>query len=173
MNSLTMNGTRVRMTTAMLATILLVACGGLTKSPADGLTFKAPSGWPTTPGIMGRFQLWTTGEGKDKQVLVLLKLPPQAKIDKSSLDLVNGENSGGVQGAQVVSRKEMTLCGNQPSIYVMMRGESSREKVQENLAAVFSKGTDATYMAMYVYPVGTSPNARAEAAISELCPLLK
>jgi hypothetical protein len=160
--------------TAMLATILLAGCGGLMKSPADGLTFRAPDAWQTTPGIMGRFQLWTTGDGKDKQLLVLLKLPAQAKLDKSfDLDLVNGENSGGVQGVTVVSRRQMTLCGNQPSLNVMMRGESSRNKVEENLAAVFSKTTDATYMAMYVYPVGTTPNARAEAAISELCPLLK
>jgi hypothetical protein len=156
--------------TAMLATILLVGCGGLMKSPADGLTFRAPDGWQTTPGIMGRFQLWMTGEDKDKQVLVLLKLPPQAKIDKSfNLDLVNGPNSGGVKDVQVVSRRQMTLCGNQPSLYLMMRGESSRNKIEENLEAVFSKATDSTYMAMYVYPVGTAPNARAEAAISELC----
>lgn len=165
-----MNGTRVRIAAAMLATVLLVACGGLTQSPADGLNFRAPDGWQSTPGIMGRFQLWTTGESKDKQVLVLLKLPPQAKADKSfDVNMVNGPNSGGVEGATIVSRRQVTLCGNQPSLYVLMRGESAREKVEENVAAVFSRTTDAMYMAVYVYPVGTAANAWAEAAIYELC----
>ncbi len=164
-----MNGMRVRIAVTTLATVLLVACGGLTQSPADGLNFRAPEGWQSTPGIMGRFQLWSNGDGKDKQVLILMKLPPGTKFDKSfDLNEVDGPNAG-IEGARIVSRREMTLCGNQASLAVTMRGESSREKVEENVTTVFSKTDDATYMTTYVYPVGASPNARAEAAIYELC----
>ncbi len=148
--------------------MILVACGGLTQSPADGLNFRAPNAWGKGLSIMGRAEIWDTGEGKYEQGLVLLKMPPGTKLDKSfDLHLVDGLAIEG--GGKIVSRRQLTLCGNQPSVYVMMRGESSRRKIEENLAAVFSKATDATYLAMYEYPVGASPDPRAQEAIYELC----
>jgi hypothetical protein len=61
--------------------VLLSGCG-LTSSPAEGLTFTAPSGWQSSPGIMGFAQLWTPSSNSD-EVLMLFRSPRQ--IDREQV----------------------------------------------------------------------------------------
>lgn len=163
----------VRMTIVIVGVILLSACG-LLKSPADDIDFEAPSGWTSTPGIMGRFQLWTGGT-TNKQVLMLMKLPQDAKIDRSfdASDFKGMSGSASVKNATMLEQRRMNICGTQPAVYMKMRGVSTTsgtQKTEEMISAVISKVSDGTFMAMHMYPVGSQPDPQAEAAIYELCP---
>jgi hypothetical protein len=155
----------------VLAGALLTACGFM-KSPAEDINFEAPSGWQSTPGIMGRFQLWTGGSANAKQVLMLMKLPQDAKIDRSfdASDMKDLTGPASVKDATMLDQRRMTICGNQPALYMKMRGASNSQKTNEMIEAVVSKVSDGTFMAMHMYPVGSVPDSQAEAAIYELCP---
>lgn len=163
----------LRVAAAIGGLALLTACG-LTKSPADDITFSAPASWHGTPGIMGRFQLWTGGTDS-KEVLMLMKLPQDAKIDKSfnASDFKDAAGTVPVKNATMEEQRDMTICGNQPAMFMKMRGVSTNngdKKTDEMIEAVVSKVSDGTFMAMHMYPVGSVPDAQAEAAIYELCP---
>jgi hypothetical protein len=161
----------VHVAAALGAVVLLTACG-LTKSPAEGINFVAPNGWQSTPGIMGRFQLWTGGANA-KQVLMLMKLPQDAKIDRtfSPSDMKDLAGPSAVKDATMLEQRTMKICGNQPALYMKMRGVSSgQNKTEEMIEAVVSKVSDGTFMAMHMYPVGSVPDPQADAAIYELCP---
>lgn len=161
----------VHVTAALGAVALLTACG-LTKSPAEDINFVAPAGWQSTPGIMGRFQLWTGGANA-KQVLMLMKLPQDAKIDQSfdASDFKEMTGPTSVKDATMLEQRSMKICGNQPAMYMKMRGVSNGgTKTEEMIEAVLSKVSDGTFMAMHMYPVGSVPDPQAEAAIYELCP---
>ncbi|HTA38312.1 MAG TPA: hypothetical protein VK760_04510 [Candidatus Acidoferrales bacterium] len=147
----------------------------MTKSPADDITFTAPNGWQGTPGIMGRFQLWTGGDTNAKQVLMLMKLPQDAKIDKtfSPSDFKDAAGPATLKGGTILEQRTMTICGGQPARFMKMSGVSSNsdgKKTDEMIEAVVSKVSDGTFMAMHMYPVGAVPDPGAEAAIYELCP---
>jgi hypothetical protein len=160
----------LRVAAAIAGLALLTACGFM-KSPAEDINFDAPSGWQSTPGIMGRFQLWTGG-GAKPQVLMLMKLPQDAKIDRSfdASDVKELTGPTSVKDATMLEQRSMTICGNQPATYLKMRGVSNSQKTEETIEAVISKVSDGTYMAMHMYPVGSMPDPQAEAAIYELCP---
>jgi hypothetical protein len=166
--------TFLRIAAAIAGVAILTACG-LTKSPAEDITFTAPTDWTSTPGIMGRFQLWTGGPASAKQVLMLMKLPQDSKIDRSfnASDIKEMTGPASVKDATMVEQRNMTICGSQPATYMKMRGVSSNNgnrKTDEMIETVISKVSDGTYMAMHMYPVGTDPDKQAEAAIYELCP---
>jgi hypothetical protein len=156
---------------AAFAVASLTACG-LTKSPADGLTFKAPDGWTATPGVMGRFQLWTSGGGDSAHVLMLLKLPADTKLNSSFSvnDFKDVDGPASLKDGRVLAQRTMTLCGSQRSMFVKMQGQTKNQKAEELVEAVLSKAADGTYMAMYMHPIAVAPNPAAEAAIYELCP---
>jgi hypothetical protein len=165
-----MNHARVSM--AAVAILMLSACG-LTKSPADGLTFRAPDGWTGTPGIMGRFQLWTSPGDKDKQIVMLMKLPSDTKIDQSTdvASFKSFSSQDSLKDTKLLERKVMKLCnGTQSSIFMKMEGTSTNSHSEETVETVLSKAPDGTYMAMYMYPIGTAPDANVEASIYNLCP---
>ena len=161
----------LRAAAALCAVVLLTACG-LTKSPAEDINFVAPNGWQSTPGIMGRFQLWTGG-ANGKQVLMLMKLPQDAKIDRTfnASDMKDLAGPSAVKDATMLEQRTMKICGTQPALYMKMRGVSSGQtKTEEMIEAVMSKVSDGTFMAMHMYPVGSVPDPQADAAIYELCP---
>jgi hypothetical protein len=157
---------------ALGAVALLTACGFM-KSPAEDINFTAPTGWQSTPGIMGRFQLWTGG-GAKAQVLMLMKLPQDAKIDRSfdSSDFKEMTGPTSVKDATMLEQRTMKICGSQPAMYMKMRGvsNSGSQKTEEMIEAVVSRVSDGTFMAMHMYPIGSVPDPQAEAAIYELCP---
>jgi len=156
---------------AVAASIVLAGCG-LTTSPADGLNFHAPSGWQGTPGVMGRFQMWVSGGSKEqKQIVMLMKLPADVKLSLADFKANQSAGQpGAMKDATVLQQRKMTLCSNQDSLYVKMQGKSSTNDNQELVEAVITKAPDATYYAMYAYPLATSPDTAAQAAIFEICP---
>lgn len=141
-----------------LAAAVLTGCG-LTSSPADALSFKAPKGWQAFPGIMGFMQFWKQ-PGADA-VLMLFKSPKPIKITEvfSNADLSD---------AHVQSQQTITICGSQPAEYLKAQGKSKTGH-DSNIEMVMSNAGGQTYMAMYVYPIGTQGDADAEAALRELC----
>ena len=143
---------------AVLAATALSGCG-LTSSPADSLSFKAPQGWQAFPGIMGFMQFWKQ-PGADA-VLMLFKSPKAIKTNEifSNADVSN---------AHVESQKAITICGSQPAEYFKAQGKSKTGH-DSNIEMVMSNAGGQTYMAMYVYPIGTQGDADAEAALRELC----
>jgi hypothetical protein len=146
---------------ALFGAVATAACGGLTKSPAEGLTFKAPADWTSSPGIMGMMQFWTSSD--KKQVLMLFKVPADFKTDQAF-------NSAEVKDAHVESQKAIKVCGSQDADYTKAIATSSRTGDDNNLEMVTTKTADGVLMAMYIYPIGTQPDATADAAIYQLCP---
>ena len=54
--------------------------------------------------------------------------------------------------------------------YTKAIATSSRTGDDNNLEMVSTKNADGVLMAMYIYPIGTRPDATADAAIYQLCP---
>ncbi len=150
--------------TVACASLLAVSGCGFTSSPADNITFKAPAGWKASPGIMGFMQLWKAPGGRD-EVLMLFRSPKQI----STSDVMSGAN---VKDVHIESMHHVTICGNQSAEFVKAQGsaQSVGSKGQSsNVEVMMSNTGGATYMAMYVYPIGGVPNADAAAALRELC----
>jgi hypothetical protein len=145
---------------------MLAGCG-LTSSPADELTFRAPYGWSATPGILGTAQVWDPAS-RDGEVLVIVRLPGKQLDLSRATDQINlGTNAR----EQVDSVDKITICGSQPAVYVI--GESfqktSSGDVESHSRVVMSNVNGGTYMAAYVYPMTTEPNGEALAALRQLC----
>jgi hypothetical protein len=139
----------------------LTACGGLTKSPAEGLTFKAPAAWTSSPGIMGMMQFWTTDD--KKQMLMLFKVPADFKTDQAF-------SSADIKDAHIETQRPIKICGNVDAEYTKAIATSSRTGDDSNLEMVTSKADTGEYMALYIYPIGMKPDDTAGAAIYQLCP---
>ncbi|HTX58228.1 MAG TPA: hypothetical protein VMH02_01040 [Verrucomicrobiae bacterium] len=150
-----------RLIAALAVALALCGCGNLTKSPAEGLTFKAPPDWHSSPGIMGMMQFWLSPDGK--QMLMLFKAPADWKSDEAF-------SSADMKDAHVEVQRAITLCGNRPATYTKAIATSSRTNNDANAEMILSKTADGTYMALYSYPIGTRPAPAAESAIYELCP---
>jgi hypothetical protein len=141
----------------------LCSCG-LTSSPADDLTFVAPTGWQSSPGIMGFMQFWTPSS-KSEEVLMLFRSPKQ--IDRDQI-----LQSGKLKDVRFSQQHQITICGSQPATYLKGSAESStgnQPSQPHNLEMTMANAGSATYFAMYVYPLDRSPNAQAESALRELC----
>lgn len=142
---------------------LLSGCG-LTSSPAEGLTFAAPSGWQSSPGIMGFAQLWTPGSNSD-EVLMLFRSPRE--IDRSKVF-----ETGKLKNAKIDRQREVKICGNQPATFFVGSAEASTDNHPDkphHLEVMTTNANGTTYFAMYVYPLNRPPNAQAESALRELC----
>jgi hypothetical protein len=146
------------MALAALAVLVLSACGA-TSSPADNLNFKAPSGWQSSPGIMGFMQFWKAPTS-DTEVLMLFKSPKPLKTS----DVFNSAN---LKDAKVETQQAIVICGAQPAVF--FKAQATGSKGDSNVEMVKTDAAGTTYMAMYVYPVGVQPNGDAVAALRELC----
>jgi hypothetical protein len=146
---------------ALLGALATSACGGLTKSPADGITFTAPSTWQSSPGIMGMMQFWTSPD--KKQVLMLFKVPADFKTDQAF-------SSAEVKDAHIEEERSVKICGNMQADYTKAIATSSRTGDDNNLEMIAAKADGGVFMAMYIYPIGTKPDPTAGAAIYQLCP---
>ncbi|HEY1656653.1 MAG TPA: hypothetical protein VGF86_16230 [Candidatus Tumulicola sp.] len=153
-----MNYARFAAAPALLLALILAGCG-LTSSPADNLTFKAPKGWSGSPGIMGFMQFWKA-PGSD-EVLMVFRSPKPLKTTEVF-------NSADLRDAKVENQKAITICGSQPAEFFKAQG-TSKGGHDSNIEMVMTNAGGATYMAMYVYPVGIAVNADAEAALRQLC----
>ncbi|HZY99261.1 MAG TPA: hypothetical protein VFE36_06785 [Candidatus Baltobacteraceae bacterium] len=157
-----MKGT-VALVFAGVACAVLSGCG-LTSSPADDLTFTAPTAWHSSPGIMGFMQFWTPSE-KSEEVLMLFRSPKQ--IDREQI-LENGK----LKDVKFSQEHQITICGNEPAMFFKGSAESStgnQPSKPHSLEMTIANAGSATYFAMYVYPLDGHPNAQAESALRELC----
>lgn len=148
-------------TFALLGVLACTACGGLTKSPADGLTFTAPADWKSSPGIMGMMQFWVSSDSK--HVLMLFRVPTDFKTDQAF-------SSADVKDEHVESQRDLKLCGDVPAQYTKAIATSSRTGDDTNLEMIVAKNADGEIITMYMYPIGATPNPTAEAALSQICP---
>ncbi|MGA8535124.1 MAG: hypothetical protein WB615_13530 [Candidatus Tumulicola sp.] len=147
---------------AVLLSVVLISGGcGFTNSPADGLTFKPPAGWQSSPGIMGFMQFWR-GPNASDEVLVLIKSPKPLQTREVF-------NSANMRDAKIETEKPITICSNQPAEFFKAQGTSSRGGSDSNIEMVMTNAGGTTYMALYAYPVAAAPNAQASAALRELC----
>ncbi|MGB8519853.1 MAG: hypothetical protein WCD38_06770 [Candidatus Tumulicola sp.] len=150
--------------TVAFAALLAVSGCGFNSSPADNITFKAPAGWQASPGIMGFMQLWKAPGGRD-EVLMLFRSPKQI----ATSDVMSSAN---VKDARIESEQRVTICGNQSAEFLKAQGSAhgvGSKADSSNVETMVSNTGGATYMAMYVYPIGGVPNAEATAALRELC----
>ena len=147
-----------------LSVLALTGCG-LTASPADGLTFTAPAGWQSSPGILGFMQFWHPASNDD-EVLMLFKSPKPI----STNEIFQKAN---ISDMRVSHEQKITICGAQPALY--LEGEATSSSVNNNpskphdMQMVMTNAAGSTYFAMYVYPVSVRPNAEAVASLRQLC----
>lgn len=141
-------------------TALLVGCSGLTKSPAEGLTFTAPPGFTSKASVMGVTQIWTTSD--NRQVMLVLRLP----VVVTSTDALKSAN---VKDAKILANKAIALCGHRPAMYMELSGVNSTDNSNEFVDAVFLRGTTHTLISMYIYSQDVKPDPAAQAALRELC----
>jgi hypothetical protein len=150
--------------------VLFLRGCGLTSSPADSLTFHAPYGWRASPGILGYVQFWYAPAGD--QALILIRSPKMVDLSRSvsQADFERSSSSTNVRW-HVDSFDRVTVCGNQPAIYMI--GEAYKDtkngQVEDDARMVMSNVNGATYIAAYTYPQTGEPNGEALAALRQLC----
>ena len=148
----------------LVAACALASCGGLTKSPADGLTFAAPHGWRSSPGIMGMAQFWV---GPNDQMLMLFKTPRDWTESEAF-------TSADMKDVHIELQRSISICdGSRQATYIKAVATSKRTNDDSNDEMMIAKAPDSTYVALYAYPIGVVPQAEAEAALHELCPANK
>jgi|GEM_PF-1205468 hypothetical protein len=133
-------------------------------SPADGLTFQAPPGWQSSPGIMGFMQFWRA-PSDDREVLMLFK-SPKALVAGDVFSSANMQ--GTLKNVTVQRRRATKICGDQPAVYLQARGSSAKGG-DSTVDMVITTVHGTSYFAMYVRPIAAAPNPTAEASLQELC----
>ena len=148
----------------IVAGVALTFAGcGLSASPADGLTFRAPAGWQSSPGIMGLMQFWRSPQ-TDREILMLFKSP---KALKPSDVFTDARFNNGLKDTTIENRSSIQICDHQPATLVQARGTSTHGDERVDLMLTTLNGN--SYFALYVRPLGMPPNPMAEAALRELC----
>ena len=142
--------------------LALAACA-FNASPAEGLRFQPPSGWQSSPGIMGIMQFWRTPD--EREALILFKSPTQLTADDV---FSNDRMKDTLKDMQIEQRHAIQICGNQPATYVRGRGTSPK-RGDEDVEMVFTTIKSTSYFALYTRPIGATPNFAAQAALRELC----
>jgi hypothetical protein len=148
-------------TGAALALVVLTGCVQ-SKHVSDTLTFHAPEGWTemsqrADPDI----ELWhsTSQHG----ILSLDRDLPalDAAIVVKSLVKNNG---------RLVAQRTTRLCGNQPTVYSRVIQKARTGSGTYTWEVVTSRTPSALWEAQYMHPTNSAPDARAQAALYELCP---
>lgn len=149
-----------RFLTVAFASVLLASCG----SPADQTSFKAPANWNSTPGIMGRFQMWMN----NGQVVMLIR-------GDKNMTIEDAQKSSPSAGAMNFTKAHnIKLCGGtQPA--QAYSGESTSDvngkKQPKVIEATVTEIDKSKYMAIYIRPKSMATgDAQAEDAIHSLCP---
>ena len=142
---------------------ILAGCGSVTQ----GTQFQPPNGWTGTPSIFGRAQVWIKN-GKEKnstQFLMLIK--GDASRVKAGFEDVPGNVA---KDMKVLSHGDVKLCGSQPA--QEFRGEGTDREGQRSMVEMTSTViAKDRYVAMYIYPAASKPDAQAETAIHSVCPV--
>ena len=143
----------------LLASAALAGCGSVT----NGIDFKAPAGWTSTPSILGRMQAWIkkTGDNKQDEMVFLVR------GSTTSVDIKNIPQAG-VGNISMAKSATITICGNQKAQFVsgIGTGHGSQKEVMEMVSATV--GQDG-FVGMYIRPASAPADPAAEAAIRSLC----
>jgi hypothetical protein len=146
-----------------LVALALAGCA-FHASPTEGLQFRPPPGWRSSPGILGFMQFWRPQSGV-REALMLFKSPKPL----ASSDVYSSANMQGAFKSVTVRRKQnIEICGNQPAYFVQGTAVS-RNDTLSNVDMMLSTVHGVSYLAMYVRPMEEPPNAQAEAALHGLC----
>lgn len=142
---------------------VLAGCGSAT----DSTTFKAPANFTAAASVGPFMQMW---KGPQESALMLMALPTKIDLDKAV-------TSSDIKDAQIKKETTISICANQPAVYVSMIGEHEAfgspspggavQKRQIDFLATNTNGK--TYMAMYIRPLGTPEDPGAESAIHDVC----
>lgn len=141
---------------------MLTACG----SPASDITFNAPAGWKSTPGMFGRFQMWMSGtRADDRQMLMLIRGDQSMRIEES-------QTFSGTHGLRDLKHGTITLCRSQRADYFTGRGQgtNSGKTVDETVEGVTTSIGSSKYAVLYIRPSGMRADPQAEAALHSICP---
>lgn len=147
----------MRLFLGALCVAALCGCGG----PADDTQFKPPAGWKSTPGIMGRFQMWMSGD----QIVMVIKGDKNMSISDAA------KSQPGVTGLQDLKRSDIRLCGSQPAQYFTARGTSNSngKQTERAIEGIVTAVGDAGFLAMYIRPFGAAIDPQADSALHTLC----
>lgn len=153
---------------SVLCVLFLAGCAQ-THSPAEDLTFSAPNGWQESSSFLRpNMQYWRPSE-EASEALLLIRFP------YAGPDLASAVHQLDFQGlntrVQIDSLFNVTICGNQPAIYLVGENflETKDGELEKSVRMVVSNVNGATYVAEYNYPLGGEPNAEALAALRQLC----
>lgn len=147
---------------AVCVPVMLAACG----SPASDISFNAPAGWKSTPGMFGRFQMWITGSNAaDRQMVMLVR-------GDQTMRMEDWQSFSGTRGMRAFKRSGIVLCGSQHADYFVGRGEGTNggQRVQQTVEGVTTTIGSSKYVALYIRPVSMREDAQAEAALHSICP---
>jgi hypothetical protein len=157
-----------RLSVPALAVIAMLAAAGCAfhSSPADGLTFHAPTDWKPSPGILGYMQFWRSPTERN-EVLMLFKSP--VHLTSNDEFFANDQFHSQVKDTKILARQNIKICGNQPATYVRAEGESEASREQVEIDAVMTDVAGSSYFALYMRPFASAPNPEALAALREVC----
>jgi hypothetical protein len=143
----------------LLASAALAGCGSVT----NGIDFKAPAGWTSTPSILGRMQAWMKKARDNKQdEMVFLVRGSNTNVDIKNIP------QAGLGSISMAKQTTITICGNQKAQFVsgVGSGHGGQKQVMEMVSATV--GQDG-FVGMYLRPVSDPADPAAEAAIRSLC----
>jgi hypothetical protein len=149
-----------------IVAVVALACAGcgFNASPAEGLRFTAPPGWKPSPGIMGFMQFWQSP--RDSQaILMLMKSPKPIQTNELFSD---ARYRSALRDTTVERQQPIVICGHQPALYISAAGTSHNGE-RSHIDVVAANVAGASYFAMYIRPLIDPPDAKAEAALRNLC----
>jgi hypothetical protein len=142
----------------------LAGCGSAT----DAVTFKPPPGFTPSVSVGPFMQAWS---GPNKSMMMLMAMP-------TKMDLQKTISSSTVSNARIQKQSTIDICGNQPALYAQMIGNrqgsespaAGAKDQKEQIEFLATNANGKTYMAMYLRPLGTPLDSKAEAALHNVCP---
>ncbi len=146
-------------TAVLLASAALAGCGSVT----NGIDFKPPAGWTSTPSILGRMQAWMKKARDNKQdEMVFLVRGSNTNVDIKNIP------QAGLGSISMAKQSTIAICGNQKAQFVtgVGTGHSGQKQVMEMVSATV--GQDG-FVSMYIRPQSDPADPAAEAAIRSLC----
>lgn len=139
----------------------IAACGGLSKDPAEGLSFRPPADWTSDIRLLG---IDVFASPHRSEFISLSSMPSGPDLEQRLLDGATYRNPRGTD------QTDITICGGKDAKYTKAVVYFISGRRDMNLEMITRERDDDVLVADYIYPIGTRPDKKAEAAIRELCP---
>lgn len=134
---------RVFLRRVLIAAGVFVVCAGCAPRFTSDLAFQAPKGWVYS-AVPNGGEVWVKGGGLNESIMAQATETPLPQRQSGWKDIV--------------------ICGSHPAVLLIQTNNPGQ--IWE---AVSTSWGSERYMAVYVRPIGTSPDPKAEAAIRTLC----